>query len=511
MKFSKIDISILKLLINHEVLSLEQITFFLNISVVTARNSIKNVNYFLKLYNLGKIFKSNKNYFLTFTKDSFNLPDENIEVILTSEERISYIIILLIFEQKINLKSLSNIFNVSRNTLNNDLLQIKKFLKKYNLSLKSISWQGILLKGKFEDIKEFSIKYLVKILIKKEFNEIIWVLYGKFLNPFVKKYFDNFIISKLPTNLKIIQQNIIKTLNLEIGVYLYKKIECILIYHFIFYNDISKNFYFDLNSYPESLKITFNNLHTSLIEIDDFKNFDSKVFQSLILSLLTMTDEYIYLNYKSLTNPILDRVKEIYNVTLNKSEIILLAQILNTAYFKYDFSIINYSNYFINGYDIPKSVIADIKYTLRRKKITLLEEDYYVLAIYLYDTICTRYKTLNIDINFLIIDSSFKNWLAYELKKEFLKHLSFLKIDIASIFNLSTLDNSSIDQYDCVLFTNYIDKKYILDKYPHLKNKIYYIKYNDFFEVNNLWGQLFFGPGGKHSKSFIEKIKTTLK
>lgn len=208
MKFSKIDISILKLLINHETLSLEQISFFLNISIVTARISIKNINNFLKVYDLGKISKSNKNYLLYLTKDSFNFPDENIEIILSSEERISYIIILLIFEKKVNLNSLTDIFNVSRNTLNNDLLQIKKFLKKSNLSLKSVSWQGILLKGKIEDIKNFSINYLIKILIKKEFNEIVWTLYGKFLNPFVKKYFDTFVTPKLPLNLKLLQQKL---------------------------------------------------------------------------------------------------------------------------------------------------------------------------------------------------------------------------------------------------------------------------------------------------------------
>lgn len=504
-KFSKIDISILKLLINHETLSLEQISFFLNISIVTARISIKNINNFLKVYDLGKISKSNKNYLLYLTKDSFNFPDENIEIILSSEERISYIIILLIFEKKVNLNSLTDIFNVSRNTLNNDLLQIKKFLKKSNLSLKSISWQGILLKGKIEDIKNFSINYLIKILIKKEFNEIVWTLYGKFLNPFVKKYFDTFVTPKLPLNLKLLQQKIIISLNLELGVYLYKKIECILIYHFIFYSDIIENFYLNLEIFPEALKERFNNLHDILITVDEFKNFDLKVFQSLVSSLLTLTDEYIYNTYKPLTKPISDRVEEIYNVTLNKNELTLLAQILYNAYFKYDFSIITYSNYFITDYDIPKSVINDIRYTLKKKKITFLEEDYYTLAIYLYDTICTKYKTLNIDVRFLIIDSSFKNWLGHELKKEFLKHLSFLKIDILSIFNLSVLDNSLIEKYDYILFTNYVDKKTLLNKNPNLKDKVYYVKYNDFFEINNLWGQLFFGPGGEASLPFIKK------
>lgn len=505
MKLSKIDISILKLLINHETLSLEQITFFLNISIVTARNSIKNINIFLKSYNFGKIIKSNKEFYLNLTKDSFEIPDNDFNITLSSEERISYMIILLIFEKKVNLNSLTDIFQVSRNTLNNDLLHMKKFLKKSNLSLKSISWQGILLKGDYNTIKEFSIKYLSKILIKKELNEIIWTLYGKFLNPLVKRYFDTFITPKLPANIKLLQQKIITTLNLEIGVYLYEKIECMLIYHFIFYKDICENFDLNLNSFSEDLQIVFNNIYNSLEQIDDFKNLDLKVFQSLATSLLTITDEYIYTTYKPLTKPISDRVEEIYSVTLNKTEVTLLSQILSNAYFKFDFSIISYSNYFITDYDIPKSVITDIKYTLKKKKITLLEEDYYTLAIYLYDTICTRYKTLDIDINFLIIDSSFKNWLGHELKKEFLKHLSFLKIDILSIFNYSTLDNSLIEKYDYILFTNYIDKKTLLKKNPELKDKIYYVKYNDFFEVNNLWGQLFFGPGGEKSLPFIKR------
>lgn len=511
MTLSKIDVYILKLLLNHEVLSLEQIAFFLNISIVTARNSIKNINTFLKNYDFGKIAKFNKDYCLNLSKESFDIPEDSFNIVLSSEERISYIIILLIFEKKINLNSLTTIFNVSRNTLNNDLLHIKKFLKKSNLSLKSISWQGILLKGNPNDIKEFTIKYLIKILIKKEFSEIIWTLYGKFLNPFVKNYFDTFINPNLPSNLKLLQQKIINSLNLEIGVYLYKKIECILIYHFIFYDDLCKNFSLDPNISTDILKKKFDFIHSSLLDIDEFKEIDHKVFQSLVASLLTITDEYIFFAHKELTKPISDRVEEIYNVALNTTELTLLAQLLSNAYFKFDFSIISYSNYFVTNYDIPKSVITDIKYVLKKKKITLLEEDYYSIAIFLYDTICTRYRSSNLDIKFLIIDSSFKNWLGHELKKEFLKHLSFLKIDILSIFNQSILDNSLIEKYDYILFTNYIDKKTLLNKNPELKDKVYYVKYNDFFEVNNLWGQLFFGPGGEASLPFIKrKFKKSL-
>jgi hypothetical protein len=507
---SKVDITIFKLLLNHESLSLEKIQFFLKVSIVTARNSLKNLNLFLKKYNFGEILKLKKEYSLILTTDSFNDLEQDFEVTLSSEERISYITILLIFEKKINLNSLTTVLNVSRNTLKNDLTQIKKFLKKFNINLKSISWQGIILQGGFNDIKAFSINYLIKILIKKEFNELIWILYGKFLNPLIKNYFDKFISKEVFSQIKAIQENIIKTFNFQLGVYDYKKIECILIYHTIFKEDILNSFYLNLNNLDEILKNDYEEIFFNLKKLNIFQG-DDKLLQSLSMSILTITEEYIFSHYKDITTPISNRVQEIYSVTLNKKELSLLAEILSTAYFKYDFNIISYLNYFVTNYDIPKSVITDIKYTLKKKKIVLLEEDYYILAIYLYDTICTRYKNLKIDMNFLIIDSSFKNWLGQELKKEFLKHLSFLTIDIISIFNHPILDDSFVEKYDYILFTNYVDKKNLLDKHPNFKDKVYYIKYNDFFEVNNLWGQLFFGPGGEASLPFIKrKLKKNL-
>lgn len=94
--------------------------------------------------------------------------------LFTKENRIFYIILLLLkyynLNLNLNLNSLSSSFNISRRTLNDDLIEVKKAFEFYNIKIFSISSKGIYIFGPVDKIKNCFLSYLFKFFV--EFEEI---------------------------------------------------------------------------------------------------------------------------------------------------------------------------------------------------------------------------------------------------------------------------------------------------------------------------------------------------
>ena len=87
MKLNQPEVALLKLLINHETLTLQQITYFLNVSSLTSRKYLNNLKKFLESTSLGKINKVNNTFTLNLVK---NIDLDILEVTLeTSKYSIS--------------------------------------------------------------------------------------------------------------------------------------------------------------------------------------------------------------------------------------------------------------------------------------------------------------------------------------------------------------------------------------------------------------------------------------
>jgi hypothetical protein len=109
--------------------------------------------------------------------------------IFTREDRIFYIILKLLRDNKVNLNALSTTLHISRRTLNDDLIAAKKCLAHYNLNISSIPSKGIELTGTMDDIKTCALSYLFKFLI--EFDELPLLMTRDYISFFEKNMYKN--------------------------------------------------------------------------------------------------------------------------------------------------------------------------------------------------------------------------------------------------------------------------------------------------------------------------------
>ncbi|MGL5355720.1 MAG: hypothetical protein ACRDAQ_04100 [Cetobacterium sp.] len=134
----------------------------------------QNVNLYIKqiysFINLGSS-KKNLNKMIGFiSKNTNTIAILKTHQCFTKENRIFYIILLLLRDGSINLNNLSNILSVSRRALSNDILIVKEHLEVYNLEINSENAKGISLIGVESDMKLASLSYLYKVLI--EFDDL---------------------------------------------------------------------------------------------------------------------------------------------------------------------------------------------------------------------------------------------------------------------------------------------------------------------------------------------------
>lgn len=109
--------------------------------------------------------------------------------IFSKEDRIFYIILILLkhynLNLNLNLNTLSSILNISRRTLSEDLISVKKSLKFYQLNIHSIPSKGVCISGDISNIKGCFLSYLFKFLV--EFEELPLLMSEDYLSFFKQK------------------------------------------------------------------------------------------------------------------------------------------------------------------------------------------------------------------------------------------------------------------------------------------------------------------------------------
>lgn len=86
---------------------------------------------------------------------------------ISKDDRIFFLTLHLLLKSSLNLQSLSKTLGVSRRTLNDDLLVVKKNIEIYSLNINSISGRGVFLEGEFLNIKRALCTYVYKYLIEE--------------------------------------------------------------------------------------------------------------------------------------------------------------------------------------------------------------------------------------------------------------------------------------------------------------------------------------------------------
>lgn len=88
---------------------------------------------------------------------------------ISKEDRIFFLTLHLLLKSSLNLQILSNTLGVSRRTLNDDLIAVKKSIEIYSLDIVSISGRGVFLEGNFIDIKRALCTYIYKYLVEDSY------------------------------------------------------------------------------------------------------------------------------------------------------------------------------------------------------------------------------------------------------------------------------------------------------------------------------------------------------
>ncbi|MGX6592792.1 helix-turn-helix domain-containing protein [Cetobacterium ceti] len=495
MNLTKLDVDLFKILVNHKEVNLNQISEFLSTSLVNTRKSIGRLKSFLEENSLGELSNKKTVYNLKNCKQQFISKEIIREYEISSSERFYYILWSLTLEREINLTQLAHKFDLNRTSLNLDMKKIKVLLKKYNLGIVSLPWKGIHIDGSSENIHIFSIKLLFKFLLEREYNKLSWDLYGIFINPFIKYSLDKYacLLKKELPRLEEVKIKIADNLNIAVGTYAHTYIEAALLYLVAFEKNINKN---DLNpiiieKMPLSLQERYHILCDDLYKIEDLlKNEKIKDKIELLAFFIINTDEKFFeTTINSNIIYIKNSLEEIYNIKFLKSDLVMLNILFKTFIYKYDFSVNGFNNYYLGEFSLPKQSINDFRNILKKIKVNILNEDYFLLSLYLYQLICEKYEHYDYKKKIVIVDSSINNWVGQGFKREILKYIPSMKIEIKTIYKIREED---FEKYDYIFFTDLMDREHLLSKSPEYKNKIYLINYKSYFQVTSFLDTLLF-------------------
>lgn len=174
------NIKILELLFQ-EKYSIDDLAKLLNLNPRTIRYNIEDLNRALVKHNLSEIQKD-KDLFYLDKKEIFKIKKLiSSNSTLTSIDRRDYLLTKLLLNHEIVLSHESTVLDVTRRTLNNDLLEIKKFLRKYQLEIEAIPGKGVKVYGNSKVINGLLIGFFTKFLsaginLKTIFKDILFSL-----------------------------------------------------------------------------------------------------------------------------------------------------------------------------------------------------------------------------------------------------------------------------------------------------------------------------------------------
>ena len=120
----------------------------------------KNQFQLLKRKFGGNIFFEGYKDFLEIEEEEEN--NSNLDINLDIYERREYLSFICVFDEKINLTKASEILDVSRTTIRNDIRDIREELLNNNLELRISQQEGLILYGEEIDIRKQQLKFLKK-------------------------------------------------------------------------------------------------------------------------------------------------------------------------------------------------------------------------------------------------------------------------------------------------------------------------------------------------------------
>ena len=458
MSLKSYDFEILDFIVRNNEVSIKELKKNMNLSISSIKVSISRINTVLKKnFNFEILINENKIKLSSEKKELLKVKISNSNKIIDicKKERIHYILLNLIFNQKINLSQISKEFLLNRLTILSDIKEIKNILKEFDLELESIPWKGVILKGDHKNILDFSIKFLMYFYIKKIDNHNLSLFYYTFVNSKSIEYIRNLIDYDLELEIKKCSKKIFNRFSIKADIHLYYVFVATLIYYkirnkFEYESKIfeMKNLTEDAMKYLEVLK---NENLVDCIQINSDKDY-------LVLVEIMLSIDERYLKSEKMSSNIsmfFNYIEKNLEINLNEKDKSYLIHTINKGALKKFF---NYSEYKIPE-DIDSYIFFYIKNKIEEKMIELFpllsSEDIFNVLVYIknisWKFIDSGCKTKNKRI--CIIDSSFNSVHGDILKTHLEKYYYIKQVNIYNF--IENLDDDFVNSnFDIIFYLN---------------------------------------------------------
>lgn len=178
--------SILQSLINqNDGIKIDDLLSAYKISKRTLYYDIDKINPWLIEDNLGRVLISNQTVFLQVLDNNRlekRIKQKTYYFFGTEERRALEIIYIVLYHKVINIALLSDLLDVSRNTVLMDIKEIKNNLKEYNLNLNNYSKGGYILEGEETKIRDMLESNLRLLTSNKDDNVVVELFRESLMN-----------------------------------------------------------------------------------------------------------------------------------------------------------------------------------------------------------------------------------------------------------------------------------------------------------------------------------------
>ena len=171
---------------------------------------------------------------------------------ISKDDRIFFLTLQLLLKSSLNLQNLAQTLGVSRRTLNDDLISLKKNIEIYSLDINSISGRGVFLEGDFINIKRALCTYIYKYLVEESYLP----------NLFIQSFSDIFHNTELDDILQKQLEHFITIANCD---------------SFFYNRELLKSFYISFKSLDDDTSME-NEIKNNLKSLDSFKMYFENIF-----------------------------------------------------------------------------------------------------------------------------------------------------------------------------------------------------------------------------------------
>lgn len=144
-------------------ITIENLSKMFDISQRTIRSDLDSIEYAMKGYNVSLERKPRVGIKLNFDEKEFEKFLSMYEhKVYSAEERVLFILIIIMTKEKTTFEELAENLQVSKNTIIQDLKSAEILLEKYDIKIKKKSYYGIFLDGNEDEIRGFLLKLYKK-------------------------------------------------------------------------------------------------------------------------------------------------------------------------------------------------------------------------------------------------------------------------------------------------------------------------------------------------------------